>query len=89
MDALKGMIESIFVRVLSPVLDPLHGFLDQLPPLTWRIAVCLFLIVGALWTLLLSRESVFRGCGTTSKWADLRLWVCVLIVPYLLIYLIF
>ena len=89
MESLKQSIESILVRVLKPILDPLHGFLDQLPPAVWRMSVCAFLLAGALWTLFLSRESVFRGCQSQSKWADLRLWVCVLIVPYLLIYLIF
>ena len=89
MESLTRIIESILVRVLKPALDPLHGFLDQLPPSVWRFSVCVFLLVGALWTLFLSRESVFRGCQTQSKWADLRLWVCVLIVPYLVIYMIF
>ena len=89
METLKQTIESVFVRVLKPMLDPLHGFLDQLPPAVWRGSVCAFLLLGDLWTLFLSRESVFRGCHVQSKWADLRLWVCVLIVPYLLIYLIF
>ncbi len=89
MESLTNTIESVLVRILKPFLDPLHGFMDQLPPSMWRISVCLFLLLGALWTLFLSRESVFRGCKTQSKWADLRIWVCVLIVPYLLIYLIF
>ena len=88
MDSLKSFIESLFVRILKPVFDPLHEFLDQLPPSMWRFSVCVFLLVGALWSLFLSRKSVFRGCQTQSKWADLRLWVCVLIVPYFLIYLI-
>ena len=89
METLTNTIESVFVRVLKPFLDPLHGFMDQLPPSLWRISVCLFLLLGALWTLFLSRESVYRGCETQSKWADLRIWVCVLIVPYVMIYLIF
>lgn len=89
MEGLTRVIESVLVRVLKPVLDPLHGFLDQLPPSVWRGSVCLFLLLGGLWTLFLSRESVYRGCRTPSKWADLRLWVCVLLIPYLLIYLIF
>ncbi len=89
MDGLKSTIESVFVRGLKPLLDPLHSALDQLPPPLWRASVCLFLIVGTLWTLLLKRESVFRGCQVTTKWADLRLWVVVVLVPYLLIYLLF
>lgn len=89
MTSLKQMIESVLVRILTPVLEPLHGFLDQLPPAVWRLSVCAFLLLGGLWTLFLSRESVFRGCGTQSRWADLRLWVCVLLVPYFLIYLLF
>tara|TARA_A100001037_G_C14985747_1_gene560162 strand:+ start:416 stop:685 length:270 start_codon:yes stop_codon:yes gene_type:complete len=89
MESLTRWIESLLVGGLKPVLDPLHSMLDQLPPSIWRLLVCLFLLTGGLWTLFLSRESVYRGCGTSSRWADLRVWVCVLVVPYVLIYLLF
>lgn len=85
---MKDVIASVLVGLLKPVLDPIHAFLDQLPPPVWRFSVCLFLLLGGLWALFLSRESIFRGCQSNSRWADLRLWVCVLLVPYLLIYLL-
>lgn len=86
---MKEAIASVLVRLLKPVLDPVHALLDQLPPPVWRVSVCLFLLLGGLWVLFLSRESVFRGCRSQSRWADLRIWVCVLLVPYLLIYILF
>ncbi len=42
MESLTQTIESVFVRLLKPILDPLHGFLDQLPPAAWRASVLPF-----------------------------------------------
>ncbi len=86
---MTAFLERVLVPPLKVILDPLHHFLDGVPEPLWRISVCLFLLFGALWTMFLRRESIFRGAPKESRWCDLRIWVCVLLTPYLFIYLIF
>lgn len=81
-------LESFLVPGLSKVLGPLHQWLNYLPPWTWRAAVIGYILVGSLWVLFLTRESVFAGSRSTSRWSDLRLWVPVVLLPYVLIYLL-
>ena len=69
------------------LLRPIDAFLDGLPPWAWRLSVCLFLVVGSLWVLLIPRKSIYDGAPTQERWRDLRIWVALLTLPYLLIYL--
>ncbi len=86
---MKTFLENTLVPPLKAVLDPLHGMLDSVPEPLWRVSVCTYLVAGALWTLWLSRESIFRGAPLEGKICDLRIWVVLLLIPYLLIYAIF
>ena len=84
---MQAFLESTFLPVMRSVLDPLHAVMNGLPPWTWRLAIITCLIVGSLWVFLLSRQSVFAGSPSESRRCDLRWWVPVLLVPYVLIYL--
>ena len=86
-ESLKILLEKTLVPVLKVGLDPLHAFLDGLPPAVWRISVCLFILMGTVWTFFLSKESVYRGLDSRSRLLDLRIWVGVIVLPYLLIYM--
>jgi hypothetical protein len=83
------LLESLLVPILSRLLDPWHHFLNTLPPWSWRLSVCLFLVVGTLWGLFLTKKSVFAGAPTPAAWRDLRWWLPILLLPYLLVYLFF
>jgi hypothetical protein len=88
-NAIQPWLEQIVVPMLRGVLDPWHAFLNALPPPVWRLAVCAYLVLGCVWVVFLSRGSVFAGAPSQSRWRDLRWWVPVLLLPYLLVYLIF
>lgn len=88
-EAIQSFLEQTLVPVLKLGLDPWHAALNALPPAVWRMAVCVYLLAGTLWTLRLTREFVFRGAPDAAGWRDLRLWVPVIVLPYLLAYLIF
>ncbi|MBX3747249.1 MAG: hypothetical protein KF833_18225 [Verrucomicrobiae bacterium] len=88
-EAIQSFLEQTLVPVLKLGFDPWHAALNALPPSVWRMAVCLYLLVGCLWTLRLNREFVFRGAPDAAPWRDLRVWVALLVVPYVAVYLIF
>jgi hypothetical protein len=80
-DALVAFLKSLF--------DPLHALLNQLPPSMWRISICAYILIGTLWVLFLSRDFIMKGSPDNARWRDLRLWIPLLLLPYLLVYLIF
>ena len=89
MDHFQHLLEQTLVPFLNIILTPIHGLFDAAPSWVWRISVCLLLVLGTAWTFRLSKESIFRGAPTQTRRCDLRLWVGLLIVPYLFIYLVF
>lgn len=76
-----------FGPLLRAVLRPFADLLTTFEPWAWRASACALILAGALWTLFLPREQIFAGCTTPRWWRDLRLWVVVVILPYLAIYL--
>ena len=87
MEKITFFLEQNLVPLLKPAFDSFHSVIDQLPPLVWRFSICAYLVMGTVWALFLSRDYVFLGSPDQARWRDLRLWVPVLLVPYLLIYL--
>jgi len=86
-EGLKAFLEAHLVPWLNAVLAPVHSWLNAIPPFGWRVAVCLYLVVGSLWTLALRRSSVYAGAPDQAVWRDLRWWVPLVLLPYLLLYL--
>lgn len=84
---MQSFLESTLLPVLQVVFGPLHAGLDRLPPWTWRVGVILYILAGALWVLFLKKESIFAGSPSDSRVRDLRLWVPIVLLPYVLIYL--
>ena len=87
MERLTQFLEQQLVPLLKPSVDVFHAVIDPLPPSVWRFSICAYLVLGTVWALFLSRDYVLLGSPDQARWRDLRLWVPVLIVPYLLIYL--
>ena len=82
-------LEQLLVPVLQSVLDPWHTLLNAMPSWVWRLAVCVYLVAGCLWVVFLRRSFIFAGAPDEANWRDLRRWVPLILLPYLLIYLIF
>ncbi len=72
-DLVIPTLERLMVAPLKLVLDPLHAALDGVPPVMWRLSICLFLLAGSLWTLRLTRESIYRGAPSSGHRCDLRI----------------
>ncbi|MBQ94375.1 MAG: hypothetical protein CL510_00845 [Actinobacteria bacterium] len=87
MERLTQFLEQQLVPLLKPSVDVFHAVIDPLPPSVWRFSICAYLVLGTIWALFLSRDYVLLGSPDRARWRDLRLWVPVLLVPYLLIYL--
>tara|TARA_Y100001934_G_C12236595_1_gene718100 strand:+ start:65 stop:334 length:270 start_codon:yes stop_codon:yes gene_type:complete len=87
MEGLTQFLEQQLVPLLKPSVDVFHAVIDPLPPSVWRFSICAYLVLGTIWALVLSRDYVLLGSPDRARWRDLRLWVPVLLVPYLLIYL--
>ncbi|MDP6679499.1 MAG: hypothetical protein QGG72_11425 [Verrucomicrobiota bacterium] len=87
MERLTQFLEQQLVPLLKPSVDVFHALIDPLPPSVWRFSICAYLVLGTIWALFLSRDYVLLGSPDRARWRDLRLWVPVLLVPYLLIYL--
>ena len=87
MERLTQFLEQKLVPLLKPSVDVFHAVIDPLPPSVWRFSICAYLVLGTIWALFLSRDYVLLGSPDRARWRDLRLWVPVLLVPYLLIYL--
>jgi len=85
----QEMVESVVVPVLKPALDPAFEWLNGLPPWSWKLAVCIWLTAGVLWGLFLPRPFIYAGAPTGSRWRDLRIWLVLLLIPYLAVYLFF
>lgn len=86
---MQEWLETHIAPALNALLDPLHQFLNGLPPPVWRGTVCTFLILGTCWALFLTRGYIYQGAPTAARWRDLRLWIPLLLLPYLIIYLTF
>ncbi len=84
---IRSLLESTLVPLLQLFMEPLNRALSQIPAPVWRITVCLFLLAGSGWVLFLSREFIYRGSPSRARWRDLRLWIPLLLIPYLWIYL--
>ena len=87
MERLTQFLEQQLVPLLKPSVDVFHALIDPLPPSVWRFSICAYLVLGTIWALFLSRDYVLLGSPDRARWRDLRLWVPVLLVPYLLTYL--
>ena len=87
MERLTQFLEQQLVPLLKPSVEVFHAVIDPLPPSVWRFSICAYLVLGTIWALFLSRDYVLLGSPDRARWRDLRLWVPVLLVPYLLIYL--
>ena len=87
MESLTHFLEQYLVPLLKPAVDAFHAVIDSLPPPAWRFSICAYLVLGTVWALFLNREYVLLGSPDYSRWRDLRLWIPVLLFPYLLIYL--
>ncbi|MCD6339180.1 MAG: hypothetical protein J7M29_07370 [Verrucomicrobia bacterium] len=87
-ELLQRLVDSAALPLLKPWMDPIHAFLNGLPPWSWRLAVCAYLAIGGLWAAFLKREAVFRGAPSQARWRDLRLWLPLILLPYLLLYLL-
>ncbi len=87
MEKITFFLEQNLVPLLKPAFDSFHSVIDQLPPPVWRFSICAYLVLGTIWALFLSKDYVLLGSPDQARWRDLRLWVPVLLVPYLLIYL--
>ncbi|MBC8243149.1 MAG: hypothetical protein H8E20_02030 [Verrucomicrobia bacterium] len=87
MEKLTLFLEQNLVPLLKPSVDAFHAVIDPLPPPVWRFSICAYLVLGTVWVLFLRKDYVLRGSPDAARWRDLRLWIPVLLVPYLLIYL--
>ena len=87
MERLTQFLEQQLVPLLKPSVDVFHAVIDPLPPSVWRFSICAYLVLGTIWALFLSRDYVLLGSPDRARWRDLRLWVPVLLVPYLFLYL--
>ncbi len=82
-------MEELRLSIAAPLRSlhqPLDTWLDSLP--MWVAHVCalaLFVIAG-LWVLTLSRDFVYLGAPSKSRWRDLRLWSLALLFPYITVY---
>ena len=82
-------LEDLRLAIAAPLKalhQPLDNWLDSLP--MWVAQVCavgLFVVAG-LWVLTLSRDFVFLGSPSKSRWRDLRLWSLALLLPYIVVY---
>jgi hypothetical protein len=88
-DALRAFLDTSLAPLVKALLDPVHAFLNGLPPSVWRLAVCGYLVVGTLWAVGLKKSFVLEGAPSPAAWRDLRWWLPLLLVPYLLAYLVF
>ena len=84
-ESLVEVLDASLVPACRFFLDPLHEGLNAVPPIGWRIAACTLLAVGSLWTVFL-RRSVWVGAPSKSLVCDLRLWACLVALPYLFVY---
>ncbi|MDE2656515.1 MAG: hypothetical protein OSB61_03530 [Verrucomicrobiota bacterium] len=87
MEKITFILEQNLVPLLKPAFDLFHSVIDQLPPPVWRFSICAYLVLGTIWALFLSKDYVLLGSPDQARWRDLRLWIPVILVPYLLIYL--
>lgn len=84
---LKSLLENQGVPLLKALLDPVHHLLDAVPPAGWRLAVCLYLLIGGCWAWWLRRSYIYAGAPDQARWRDLRWWIPWLLGPYLFLYL--
>ena len=87
MEKITLVLEQNLVPLLKPALNWFHLWIDQLPPPVWRFSICAYLVLGTIWAVFLSKDYVLLGSPDQARWRDLRLWIPVLLVPYLFIYL--
>jgi hypothetical protein len=87
MEKITLFLEQNLVPLLKPFFGSFHVMIDQLPPPVWRFSICAYIVLGTIWAFFLSKDYVLLGSPDKARWRDLRLWIPVLLVPYLLIYL--
>ena len=87
METIILFLEQNLVPLLKPFFKSFHAMIDQLPPPVWRFSICAYIVLGTIWAFFLSKDYVLLGSPDKARWRDLRLWIPVLLVPYLLIYL--
>ncbi len=86
MERITQFLEATLVPVLRPLFDPLHAAINQLPPPVWRLSICLFIFLGTFWALFLKRDYIMLGSPSQARWRDLRMWIPIIVIPYLIIY---
>ena len=79
----RGPVE----RFLSALFRPVNEALGSIPLGAARWFAVGYIVLGALWTLLLPRKYIYLGAPSEARWRDLRLWAFVFLLPFALIYL--
>jgi len=79
----RGPVE----RALGALFRPVNEALGSIPLRAARWFAVGYIVLGALWTLLLPRKYIYLGAPSEAGWRDLRLWAFVFLFPFALIYL--
>ena len=81
--------EELRLAIAAPLRaahQPLDNWLDSLPMWVAQICAIGLFVVAGLWVMTLSRDFVFLGSPSKSRWRDLRLWSIALLLPYIVVY---
>lgn len=85
-DRFKEKLGDTFHPILSPIFDILEIPFESFPLASARyFAIGLFLICGA-WALTLKADYIYEGAIDRAKWRDLRIWTCLILIPYIWTY---
>ncbi|MGD9647773.1 MAG: hypothetical protein AB7U73_18825 [Pirellulales bacterium] len=82
-------IEELRLSIAAPLRalnQPLDDWLDSLPMWVAQLCAIGLFVVAGLWVLTLSRDFVFLGATSRSRWRDLRIWSIALLLPYIAVY---
>lgn len=78
MQTLASLLETLFA--------PSNRWLSAIPVDAGRWFVLALLLIP-LGIVLRQKEAwIFRGAPDRARWRDLRLWACVILLPYVLLY---
>ncbi len=80
------MFKEQLVSFLKWILKPLEDGISALPPSAWVLVCCSVFGLGALGVLFLKHETIYRDAPDVSSWRDLRYWVILLMIPFILLY---
>lgn len=75
----------IFEQILD-VMRPFNQWMNQLPPIVWKLSAVGLFVVSALAALCIPRSYIFASAPDNQSWRDLRLWTVVALLPYMAIY---